>query len=121
MSYETIYEAAKSDPEKFWMEAANQVEWITPPTKALFEDFVSILSDCKNLILMEIYPASEEPIKGYESEDLIKQIKAKNSKAILVNGIKEAYKEMQKFNQDNFIFLTQGAGNTSALAAKFKT
>ncbi len=90
-------------------------------TKALFEDFVSILSDCKNLILMEIYPASEEPIKGYESEDLIKQIKAKNSKAILVNGIKEAYKEMQKFNQDNFIFLTQGAGNTSALAAKFKT
>ena len=90
-------------------------------TKALFEDFVSILSDCKNLILMEIYPASEEPIKGYESEDLIKRIKAKNPKAILVNGIKEAYQEMQKFNQDNFIFLTQGAGNTSALAAKFKT
>ena len=90
-------------------------------TKALFEDFVSILSDCKNLILLEIYPASEEPIKGYESEDLIKQIKIKNPKAILVNGIEEAYQEMQKFNQDNFIFLTQGAGNTSALAAKFKT
>jgi UDP-N-acetylmuramate--alanine ligase len=90
-------------------------------TKALFEDFVSILSDCKNLILMEIYPASEEPIKGYESEDLIKQIKAKNPNAILVNGIEEAHQEMQKFNKDNFIFLTQGAGNTSALAAKFKT
>lgn len=90
-------------------------------TKALFEDFVSILSDCKNLILLEIYPASEEPIKGYESEDLIKQIKIKNPEAILVNGIEEAYQEMQKFNKDNFIFLTQGAGNTSALAAKFKT
>ena len=89
-------------------------------TKALFEDFVSILSDCKNLILLEIYPASEEPIKGYESEDLIKQIKIKNPEAILVNGIEEAYQEMQKFNKDNFIFLTQGAGNTSALASKFK-
>ena len=38
MSYQTIYNAAKSNPEKFWMEAANQVDWITPPTKALFED-----------------------------------------------------------------------------------
>ena len=64
-------------------------------TKALFEDFVSILSDCKNLILMEIYPASEEPIKGYESEDLIKQIKIKNPEARLVNGIEEAYQEIQ--------------------------
>ncbi len=90
-------------------------------TKALFNDFISILSECKNLILLEIYPASEEPIKGYESEDLIKQIKAKNPEAMLVRGIEEAYKEMQKFNKDNFIFLTQGAGNTSALAAKFKT
>ena len=90
-------------------------------TKALFEDFVSILSDCKNLILLEIYPASEEPIKGYESEDLIKQIKIKNPEAILVNGIEEAYQEMQKFNKNNFIFLTQGAGNTSALASKFKS
>ena len=90
-------------------------------TKALFEDFVSILSDCKNLILLEIYPASEEPIKGYESEDLIKQIKIKNPEAILVNGIEEAYQEMQKFNKNNFIFLTQGAGNTSALASKFNS
>ena len=90
-------------------------------TKALFEDFVSILSDCKNLILLEIYPASEEPIKGYESEDLIKQIKIKNPEAKLVNGIEEAYQEMQKFNKNNFIFLTQSAGNTLALASKFKS
>ena len=47
-------------------------------------------------------------------------ISFKNPEAILVNGIEEAYQEMQKFNKDNFIFLTQGAGNTSALASKFK-
>ena len=73
----------------------------------------------QNLILLEIYPASEEPIKGYESEDLIKQQRLKSKK--LVNGIEEAYQEMQKFNKNNFIFLTQGAGNTSALASKFKS
>ena len=38
MSYKAIYESAKLNPEKFWMEAANQVDWIKPPSKALFDN-----------------------------------------------------------------------------------
>ena len=40
--------------------------------------------------------------------------------AKLVRGIEEAYDAMKEIAEDNFIFLTQGAGNTSLLAKKFK-
>ena len=88
--------------------------------KALFNEFVDILSSCPNLILLEIYAASEKPIHNFESEDLIKQIILKNPSARLVKGIDEAYQAMLDFAEDNFLFLTQGAGNTSLLAEKFK-
>ena len=38
MGYRDIYEAAKSDPETFWMEAAKGIDWISPPTRALNAD-----------------------------------------------------------------------------------
>jgi len=38
MSYKEVFERAKTDPETFWMEAAQQVDWIKPPSKALFDD-----------------------------------------------------------------------------------
>ena len=33
-----VYEGWKSDPEAFWMEAAKGIDWVQPPTKALFDD-----------------------------------------------------------------------------------
>ncbi len=38
MSYKSVYEGWKSDPEGFWMDAAKAVDWVTPPTKALWDD-----------------------------------------------------------------------------------
>ena len=38
MAYKDIYAAWKSDPEAFWMNAAQAIDWDTPPTKALFDD-----------------------------------------------------------------------------------
>ena len=89
-------------------------------TKALFHDFVNILSKIDNLILMEIYPASELPIKNYSSEDLFYEVKKNNKNVVLVNGIEEAYDEFKNFSDQKYIFLTQGAGNTSTLALRFK-
>ena len=89
-------------------------------TKALFHDFVNILSKIDNLILMEIYPASELPIKNYSSEDLFYEVKKNNKNIVLVNGIEEAYEEFKNFSDQKYIFLTQGAGNTSTLALRFK-
>ena len=38
MGYTEIYERAKRDPDGFWMEAAEGIDWVTQPSKALFAD-----------------------------------------------------------------------------------
>ena len=30
-TYESVYRASVDDPERFWLDAADAVEWITPP------------------------------------------------------------------------------------------
>ncbi len=38
MAYAAVYEKWKSDPEEFWMDAAKAIDWVTPPSKALWDD-----------------------------------------------------------------------------------
>lgn len=38
MGYKAVYDSWKANSEAFWMEQANAIDWITPPTKALFDD-----------------------------------------------------------------------------------
>ncbi len=37
MTYASVYDSWKSDPEAFWMKAAEGISWIKPPSKALFD------------------------------------------------------------------------------------
>ena len=36
MTYAKTYADWRTDPEKFWMQAAGQIDWIKAPSKALF-------------------------------------------------------------------------------------
>ncbi|WP_103764853.1 propionate-CoA ligase PrpE [Roseovarius confluentis] len=38
MAYNDVYEGWKSDPEGFWMQAAEAIDWDEKPSKALFDD-----------------------------------------------------------------------------------
>jgi len=38
MTYRDVYKSWQDDPEAFWMNAAQAIDWDTPPTKALFDD-----------------------------------------------------------------------------------
>ena len=38
MAYKEIYESWKKDPEGFWMQAAEAIDWDEKPSKALFDD-----------------------------------------------------------------------------------
>ena len=38
MSYKKLYNSWKNDPEAFWMTAADAIDWVTKPSKALFTD-----------------------------------------------------------------------------------
>lgn len=35
MGYREVYDNWRKDPEGFWMAAAKEIDWITPPTRAL--------------------------------------------------------------------------------------
>lgn len=37
MAYKDVYESWKKDPEGFWMQAAEAIDWDEKPTKALFD------------------------------------------------------------------------------------
>ena len=84
-------------------------------TKALFNDFVEILSEIDDLILLDVYPASEKIIKGFESDDLLKAANTKNN-IIKADGVEDALLKLKDLVSDHSLILTQGAGNTSALA-----
>ena len=38
MGYHEVYDAWMKDPNGFWMEAAEAIDWVQKPTKALFDD-----------------------------------------------------------------------------------
>ncbi|MEX0368650.1 MAG: acetyl-coenzyme A synthetase N-terminal domain-containing protein, partial [Ruegeria sp.] len=35
MGYRAEYDSWKADPEGWWMQAAEAIDWVTPPTRAL--------------------------------------------------------------------------------------
>ncbi|OIP84902.1 MAG: propionyl-CoA synthetase [Rhodobacterales bacterium CG2_30_65_12] len=37
MGYKEVYASWQDDPEAFWMQAAEAIDWVKPPSKALFE------------------------------------------------------------------------------------
>ncbi|WP_197916225.1 propionate-CoA ligase PrpE [Thiosulfatihalobacter marinus] len=37
MGYQDVYQSWKNDPEGFWMQAAQAIDWDKPPSKALFD------------------------------------------------------------------------------------
>ena len=81
----------------------------------MFNEFVEVLSNVNDLILMEVYPASEEVIKGYETSDLVEALINKVN-VIEANGIQDALDKLKGSIKDHSVILTQGAGNTSNLA-----
>ena len=88
-------------------------------TQQLFNDFVQVLSQVDYLLLLDIYPASEKPIKGISSKKLISEITKKHKNAEYL-GKTDPLIWLQS-NYKNFsILITQGAGTISKLNQKIK-
>lgn len=89
-------------------------------TEALFGDFCSCFEGVDKLFLAEIYPASEKPIPGINSENLahgIRQICPKLSVVTCKNN-DDIVKEICKDLKVGDLIITQGAGNITQLAPK---
>lgn len=86
-------------------------------TRDLYEDFVDVLSQVDSLVLLEVYPAGEDPIPGADSRHLCRSIRTRgNVDPIFVETIDGVAEVVKGLVQPGDIVLTQGAGNVGLLA-----
>ncbi len=86
-------------------------------TKALFEDFIEVLSTVDVLILLEVYSAGEQPIAGADGRNLAFSIRTRGKiDPIFVANKKDLPQVLASVLQENDMLLMQGAGDISALA-----
>ncbi len=91
-------------------------------TKALFEDFVSILSTVDVLILLEVYSAGEALIPGADGRALAFSIRARGRvEPIFVAEKQDLFKVLSDVLEPNDVLLMQGAGDISTLLAELMT
>ena len=88
-------------------------------TQQLFHDFVKVLSKIDQLLLLDIYPASEAPIQGVSSKKLIVGVNQSGGNGVYI-PTHLVQKWIAKHAQEFDILITQGAGNISQLNNSIK-
>ncbi|WP_067514670.1 UDP-N-acetylmuramate--L-alanine ligase [Endozoicomonas ascidiicola] len=88
-------------------------------TRDLYEDFVDVLSKVDVLLLMEVYPAGEEPIPGADGRALCRSIRQRGQiDPIFVSRPEDVESVLADVLQDGDLLLAQGAGDIGALALR---
>jgi UDP-N-acetylmuramate--alanine ligase len=86
-------------------------------TLELFDQFVDVLSQVDQLVLLETYAAGEEIIEGATGADLYKQLGLKTeAQVVFVRTIDEVPKALEQILAPGDFLMTQGAGETAKLA-----
>ncbi|MBD1580998.1 UDP-N-acetylmuramate--L-alanine ligase [Pseudoalteromonas sp. S16_S37] len=80
-------------------------------TRDLYEDFVKVLSEVDQLILLDVYSAGEAPIVGADSKSLCRSLRQRGIEPIHVADHSELSLVLAETMQDNDLVITQGAGN----------
>ena len=90
-------------------------------TKDLFNEFIQVLKDVDNLILLDVYPAGEKPIKGIDSSIIKKSLEDSGfSNVELVENKDLVLKRIADSPDINTVFIFQGAGDISSISKKFE-
>jgi|TARA_B110000093_G_scaffold183198_1_gene232683 propionyl-CoA synthetase len=72
VSFKDIYQGWKSDPEGFWMKAAEDIDWVKPPSKALWDDDAPIYEWFKDAQVNTCYNAVDRHVvSGYGDQTAI--------------------------------------------------
>jgi len=88
-------------------------------TRDLFEDFVQVLSTIDVLILLDIYPAGEQPIVGAEGKDLCRAIRVRGQiDPIFVQNMDNLLTILTGIVKADDVILTLGAGSVGQLATQ---
>ena len=86
-------------------------------TQDLFDEFCEVLSEVDDLILLDVYAASEEPIQGMDSAALCRSIRKRSGcTAIHVKRMEEVADVLAHLLRDDDLLFTMGAGSIGRLA-----
>jgi UDP-N-acetylmuramate--alanine ligase len=86
-------------------------------TRDLYEDFVSVLSTCDVLVLLDVYPAGEEAIPGADGRSLSRSIRQRGQiDPVFVESIEDVPVILRDLALDGDVVITQGAGTVGRLA-----
>jgi UDP-N-acetylmuramate--alanine ligase len=80
-------------------------------TRDLADEFATAFSDADTLQVVDIYPASEEPIAGVTAEMLAEKIHRSGTDAQYAISFSEAVNQAIAAAADGDLILTLGAGN----------
>ena len=87
-------------------------------TRDHFDEFVSVLSEGQQLVLLDVYSAGEPSIKGADSLSLANAIRTDSAiDPIVVSDQTQLAKILIEVLQDQDVLLMQGAGDIGRLAA----
>jgi UDP-N-acetylmuramate--alanine ligase len=82
------------------------------------DEFATAFADADSLQVLDIYPASEQPIEGITGEALARKIAEKgNTSAKYAGSFEDAVTAAMANAADGDIVLTLGAGSVSQLGA----
>ena len=86
-------------------------------TLELFDQFVDVLSQVDQLVLLETYAAGEERVEGATGADLYKQLGLKTDvQVVFVSSIDQVPEALERILTPGDLLMTQGAGETAKLA-----
>jgi UDP-N-acetylmuramate--alanine ligase len=85
-------------------------------TRDLMDEFTTAFDDADSLFVLDIYPASEQPIEGITGEVLAHRISVKSGKPVsYVSSFDDAVAAATSAAQSGDMILTLGAGSVSQL------
>ncbi|MDA9649634.1 UDP-N-acetylmuramate--L-alanine ligase [Alphaproteobacteria bacterium] len=85
--------------------------------KDLFNDFCSCFNDADYVFLLDVYPAGEEPLKGFESTDLKNGLLKYGHKNVsYIESKKALIRETLKIISPHDIIICLGAGSVTKIA-----
>lgn len=85
--------------------------------EALFEGFCTCFNDANTVVVVDVYPAGEQPIAGVDSAALANGLRDRGHKNVVdIPGEGELAETIASFAQDGDVIVCLGAGSISAWA-----
>ncbi|MDO4895561.1 MULTISPECIES: UDP-N-acetylmuramate--L-alanine ligase [Moraxella] len=84
-------------------------------TRDCYDDFVAVLSDVDELLLLEVYSAGESPIEGADSKALARSIRHRGQVEPTLMKLDEVADTVKRVLRPNDLLITQGAGNVGQI------